>query len=115
MLRLDSAAGNGYTMYNSDKYAADDGLATYSSHPFLLVRGSSENQWYGIYMVTSNTADAVFENDGILTFRMAGGVIEMHVLSGSRPAEVVSLYQSIIGISGFLCKSVHMICMLTFP
>ncbi|DBB03399.1 TPA: hypothetical protein ACH3X3_010764 [Trebouxia sp. C0006] len=93
-LRL-QRAGRPLAMWNHDTLSANADTNLYGSHPFVLeVRPDGSS--HGILMLNSNAMEVGVTED-TLSWRMTGGVIDVHVLMGPTPSQVLQQLTAIIG------------------
>lgn len=83
--------------------------ALYGVHPFWMGRrecaepsglGAPRAAWYGVFFVNSNGMEASLEGDaqrGSLRVRTIGGLVDVLVVPGPTPADVVRQYSGIVG------------------
>ncbi len=93
-----------YTLWNKDPWN-DDGVqplqGLYGSHPFYVDRrpSSSPNEptlYHGVFLLNSNGMSVELE-EGKLTYRLMGGVVDLYIMTGTTPQSVSALYQQLIG------------------
>jgi len=83
--------GSVYSMWNSDMPSARFDATLYGSHPFFLQ--VSQGQAYGVLLLNSNAMDVTYHQDHMV-FQVIGGVIDLYILGGPRPADVVRWRQA---------------------
>ncbi|KAG0221533.1 hypothetical protein BGX31_009758 [Mortierella sp. GBA43] len=85
------APGTTTTLWARDHPCKPD-INLYGSHPFymqVLPSGSA----HGVLLMSSNGMDVVFSSEGDqLTFKVIGGTIELYILTGPTPQQVIQHY-----------------------
>ncbi|DBA69878.1 TPA: hypothetical protein ACH3X2_012378 [Trebouxia sp. C0005] len=82
-------------MWNHDTLSANADTNLYGSHPFVLeVRPDGSS--HGILMLNSNAMEVGLTED-TLSWRMTGGIIDVYVLMGPTPSQVLQQLTAIIG------------------
>ncbi|KAL0022358.1 hypothetical protein WJX77_003500 [Trebouxia sp. C0004] len=93
-LRL-QRAGRPLAMWNHDTLSANTDTNLYGSHPFVLeVRPDGSS--HGILLLNSNAMEVVLTED-TLSWRMTGGIIDLYMLMGPSPSQVLQQLTAIIG------------------
>ena len=84
-----------YTGWASDTPSLFHHVNLYSSFPMYvqMVNGTS----HGGMMLTSNGVDVVLTSSTI-TYKVIGGIIDMYVFVGSTPRDVLSQFNSVVGL-----------------
>ena len=103
--RVTHALKNGetYTLWASDDYTASvaDGEShgnLYSSYPHFMQVDQSVGAANGVMFFNSNGMDVTLSNDGsYIDFTTIGGIIDMYIMAGPDPIDVVSQLTSIVG------------------
>lgn len=88
---------NGFprTLYNHDLGPTFVEHNSYGSHPFIL---ALDNQGisYGIFLFSSNAMDIV-PSESKLSFRLTGGMIDLFLLRGPSPLDVIDQLTQVVG------------------
>ena len=94
-------AAQTYTMWARDRggvpphrTAGADGL--YGSHPFFMQVSPLTGLASGILLLNSNAMDVVLGRDSA-TWRVTGGILDLHVFLGPSPADVVRQLTDLLG------------------
>lgn len=103
--RLNHALKNGetYTLWASDDYTASvaDGEShgnLYSSYPHYMQVDEGVGTAYGVTFFNSNGMDVTLADDGsYIELTAIGGIIDLYVMVGPNPIDVVAELTSIIG------------------
>ncbi|XP_054716121.1 lysosomal alpha-glucosidase-like [Uloborus diversus] len=68
----------------------------YGTHPFYLVvePGGNTN---GVFLFNSNAMDALLQPTPAITLRSIGGILDLFIMLGPTPTDVVKQYTSIVG------------------
>eukprot|EP01114_Cavostelium_apophysatum_P008877 TRINITY_DN2179_c0_g1_i4.p2 TRINITY_DN2179_c0_g1~~TRINITY_DN2179_c0_g1_i4.p2 ORF type:complete len:897 (-),score=121.06 TRINITY_DN2179_c0_g1_i4:67-2757(-) len=83
-----------YTLWNADQ-GTPFNSNLYGSHPFYMdVR--SDGSAHGVFLLSSNGMDAVLQ-DGSLTYKVIGGILDFYFFLGPDPESVVQQYEEVIG------------------
>lgn len=86
--------GHVYTLFNKDQQTPPD-LNLYGSHPFYVYL-SQLGPAHGVLFLNSNPMNVIL-NDGDVTFRTIGGIIDLYIFLGPTPALVVDQYTQLVG------------------
>eukprot|EP01084_Bolivina_argentea_P161133 280524_1 len=71
---------------------------SYGVHPFLISIDKNTGNSFGIFIVNSNAMELVtIPYPTALQYRSIGGIIDMFIFFGPKPADVISQYWDIIG------------------
>ncbi len=87
--------GSTATMWARDMASAVFDTNLYSGHPFYLSL-SQDGRSHGGFMRNSNGMDVTYSSPEV-KFEMLGGAIDLYVLPGPSPSDVISNYHSVIG------------------
>lgn len=68
----------------------------YGVHPVYLNLEDDGNA-FGVFLKNSNAMEVVLQPAPAITFRAIGGVIDMYVMLGPSPEEVIQQYHTVIG------------------
>lgn len=92
--------GKVITLWNRDSPAAGPtDVNLYGSHPFFMElrqAGAGQALAHGVFLLNSNGMDVELRPDH-LTFRVIGGVLDLHLMLGPGPEEVLRQYHQVIG------------------
>eukprot|EP00767_Chilomastix_cuspidata_P005747 gnl/Chilomastix_cuspidata/600.p1 GENE.gnl/Chilomastix_cuspidata/600~~gnl/Chilomastix_cuspidata/600.p1 ORF type:complete len:882 (-),score=365.27 gnl/Chilomastix_cuspidata/600:34-2451(-) len=94
-----------FALYNAEPDGVREQWNIYSSHPFATVSapflGSDPRfRSFGLMLLNSNAMDVQTPlriERGTLKFHTIGGIIDMFIIAGPEPLDVVSRYHSLIG------------------
>ena len=103
--RLNHALKNGqtYTLWASDDYSAsvaegDSHGNLYSAYPHYMQVDQNDGSAHGVMLMNSNGMDVILSPDGgSISFNTIGGIIDLYVMVGPTPIDVVMELTSIIG------------------
>lgn len=87
------------TLWNRDSGGTPVDENLYGSHPFYL--DLREGASHGVFMRNSHGMDIVL-HDGYLSYKMLGGTMDLYVMSGPKPVEVVEQYSEVVGKPGLI-------------
>ncbi|KAG9298864.1 hypothetical protein G9A89_015885 [Geosiphon pyriformis] len=90
--------GQRMTLWNRDA-PCPEGENLYGSHPFYIE--INEGKAHGVFLLNSNGMDVCYEN-GKLTYKIIGGIIDFYILLGPKPQAVVEQYAQMIGYPYFI-------------
>jgi alpha-glucosidase (family GH31 glycosyl hydrolase) len=89
-----------YTLWNTDIAAADFGVTLYGAHPFII-QVQSDGKASGFMFMNSNSMEltVVLDSNGRqrLNIQATGGILDLYVLGGPTPSNVIAQYLEIIG------------------
>lgn len=90
-----------YTLWNTDCPAAQFENSLYGSHPFFI-QVAADGQAHGVFLLNSNAMDVTYMDSPLwskktLDYQLTGGILDLYILAGSTPADVVRQYLDIIG------------------
>ncbi|GBN47674.1 Lysosomal alpha-glucosidase [Araneus ventricosus] len=68
----------------------------YGSHPFYLVL-EDDGKANGVFLLNSNAMDAVLQPAPAISLRPIGGILDLFIMLGPTPADVVKQYTGIVG------------------
>jgi hypothetical protein len=88
-------SGRPLALWNRDCTDYPD-LNLYGSFPFVLEL-RRDGTAHGLLLWNSNAMDAVLTTDSRLSFRTTGGVLDLYVLAGPSPAQVVEQLTRLVG------------------
>jgi alpha-glucosidase (family GH31 glycosyl hydrolase) len=89
-----STNSHSYTMWSADvQTPVDENL--YGSHPFYLEL-HNDGTADGVFLRSSNGMDVFLYSDHA-TFNVNGGVIDLYLLTGPSPTQVIQQYHQVIG------------------
>ena len=87
------------SIWNSD-YGQPWQQPLYGYHPFVMVSSPLHGLHYAVLFLNSNAQQMSIDNDRCkMTFRSIGGQLNIFVITGKSPLEVISQYHRIIGTS----------------
>lgn len=99
-LPVDTKGGQVYTLLARDQgtpqHNQEGNTNLYASHPFVMVLDPVTGNAHGTFLLTSNALDVVLQQ-GLITYRVTGGLIDFFVFTGPTPADVVAQYLEVIG------------------
>lgn len=92
-LVFDRSAPASFSFFASDQ-GTPDKLPLYGSHPFYMQLRATDA--HGVFLLNSNALDVVV-SDSALAFQATGGVLDLFLHVGPRPADVLAQRQALIG------------------
>ena len=85
-----------HTMWNRDHTCMDVDVNLYGSHPFYLSVEEDGNA-HGVLFMTSNAADFRVEDESLHAI-LTGGMLEIYVMLGPSPEDVMRQYVELVGL-----------------
>jgi len=82
-----------YTIWTADETMPDN-QNIYGAHPFYMELRAGKA--HGVLLLNSNGMDVDLE-DGFLTYKVIGGVLDFYFFMGPTPADVVAQYTEFVG------------------
>ena len=84
-----------YTFWNRD-FIPTENMNIYGTHPFYL---TLDNLGYahGVYFKNTHAMEAILQPTPAITFRALGGYIDIHIMLGKTPLDVIEQYTDVVG------------------
>ncbi|KRZ55088.1 Serine/threonine-protein kinase mig-15 [Trichinella nativa] len=91
-----------WTMMASDHPPEGSPSNLYGVHPFYLCMEDEEGNAHGVFIFNTHAMDVTLQPDpSVVTFRTIGGPLQLFVMLGPTPAQVVSQYLTLVGNPNF--------------
>ncbi|CAG8451062.1 6860_t:CDS:2 [Ambispora leptoticha] len=87
-----------FTIFTRDA-ACPENENLYGAHPFYIEL--RDGKAHGVLLLNSNGMDVIYDN-GIITYKVIGGILDFYVFLGPTPQEVVEQYAGLIGRPCFI-------------